>query len=227
MTFSKYASIVCARANGVVHSLKRLFYMPMNTKIQFFKTFIMPIFDYFLTLVIYFAKYVITKLSNCYYIIMAKLFDTNKSGKFNFSDKNDSEVEQTLTNYKLMLFITRVFIRLNMFIYKVTKHSKPSRLASCLKRQPVADTIACRLRSQLQDQLYVPFVNKDFGTKTFDFFGSIFYNNFLNNQSNLDIMSFKKTVLLPTNLRVCLIKFKSVFDKFDIMICKSYHYTCA
>ncbi len=93
---------------------------------------------------------------------MAKLLDANKSGKFNFSGKNDSKVVQTLIDYKLMPFISRVLTRLNMFIFKVTKHKKPSMLASCLQRNPVADTIACRLRSQHQDQLYEPFVKNTF-----------------------------------------------------------------
>ena len=36
--------------------IKRLFYLATSVKIQFFKTFILPYFDYCLSLIIYFPK---------------------------------------------------------------------------------------------------------------------------------------------------------------------------
>ena len=66
LIFSSYVSSICGRINGVLYSIKRLFYLPLSTKIQFFKTFILPLFDYCLTLSIYYEKYLITKLSSCY-----------------------------------------------------------------------------------------------------------------------------------------------------------------
>ena len=53
LTFSKYISITCGRVNSVMFSIKRLFYLPLSTKVQFFKSFILPLFDYCLTLSIY------------------------------------------------------------------------------------------------------------------------------------------------------------------------------
>ena len=79
LIFSTYISSVCGRVNGVLYSIKRLFYLPLSTKIQFFKTFILPLFDYCLTLSISYEKYLITKLSNCYYRTMMRLFGANKS----------------------------------------------------------------------------------------------------------------------------------------------------
>jgi len=42
--------------NRKLHSIKRLFYLATHVKIQFFKTLILPYFDYCLSLVIYFPK---------------------------------------------------------------------------------------------------------------------------------------------------------------------------
>ena len=99
LTFLKYISITCGRINSVIYSIKRLFFLPLATKIQFFKPFILPLFDYCL-LSIYNAKYIIAKWSNCYYITMAK-FNSNKSDNFNFSKKLFDEIQSFLAKYKL------------------------------------------------------------------------------------------------------------------------------
>ena len=53
LIFASYISSVFHKVNDVMYSIKRLFYLPLSTKIQFFKTFILPLFDYCLTLSIY------------------------------------------------------------------------------------------------------------------------------------------------------------------------------
>ena len=50
--------------NRKLHSIKRLFYLPFNAKIQFFKSFILPYFYYGLSLAIYFHKDAIRKCVN-------------------------------------------------------------------------------------------------------------------------------------------------------------------
>ena len=44
------------RVNKRLYSIKKVFYLSLNVKTQFFKTFILPHFDYCLALVIYFTK---------------------------------------------------------------------------------------------------------------------------------------------------------------------------
>ena len=101
MIFATYISSVCHKVNGIMYSMKRLFYLPLSTKIQFFKTFILPLFDYCLTLSIYYERYLITKLSNCYYTTMSRLFGTNKSDSFNFTNKSHDELQSFLAQYNL------------------------------------------------------------------------------------------------------------------------------
>ena len=66
-----------------------LFYMPTSVKVQFFKTFVLPYFDYCLTLSIYYTKTLIQKVCNCYYLALSKLFNSTKTDKFNFANSNE------------------------------------------------------------------------------------------------------------------------------------------
>ena len=117
--FHKYISMTCGRISNQLHSIKRLFFLPLATKIQFFKTFILPLFDYCLSLSIYNAKYIIAKFFNSYYIKMTKLF------KFNFANKSFDEVQSYLANYKLYSLTHRVLM-LDLFIFKTINNKCPS-----------------------------------------------------------------------------------------------------
>ena len=88
LIFSSYVSFICGRVNGKLYSMKRLLYLPLSTKVPCFKTFILPLFDYCLTLSINYEKYLITKLSNCFYTTSA-----NKSDSFNFYNKSHDELQ--------------------------------------------------------------------------------------------------------------------------------------
>ena len=60
-------------------------------KVQFFKIFILPYFDYCLSLIIYFHKSCIQRLANCYYLCLFKLFN------FKFSS-DDPAINEYLKN---------------------------------------------------------------------------------------------------------------------------------
>jgi len=231
LTFSKYISMTCGRINGVLHSIKRLFFLPLATKVQFFKTFILPLFDYCLSLSIYYAKYIIAKLSNCYYITMAKLFSSNRSDKFNFSNKSFDEIQSFLANYKLFSFSHRVFIRLDLFIFKIVNSNCPPYLSEKLKTIG-DDNIANNLRSNYMQQetqskdhskdmirksdhfdtIYVNRKNHVFGEKTFDHFGALFFNSFMASNKINKLLEFKQ--YLYKNLGILHHLFLDKFPKF-------------
>jgi hypothetical protein len=58
-----------------LHSIQKLFQLPLAVKIQFLKTFILPYFDYCATLCIYFSKEILQKLANTYNTCIFKLID--------------------------------------------------------------------------------------------------------------------------------------------------------
>ena len=56
VTLSTHCSNLKNIINRKMYSINRLFYLATSVKIQFFKTFILPYFDYCLSLIIYFPK---------------------------------------------------------------------------------------------------------------------------------------------------------------------------
>ncbi|RNA04729.1 RNA-directed DNA polymerase from mobile element jockey-like [Brachionus plicatilis] len=73
LNFTSHVNNLKATINKKLNSIKQLFFPSKPVKIQFFKTFILPHFDYCLSLTIYFSKPAIQSLSNSYYISLFKL----------------------------------------------------------------------------------------------------------------------------------------------------------
>ena len=135
LSFSKQTSSICKIVNCKLFSIKRLFYLSTDVKIQFFKSFILPYFDYCCSLFIYFPKVVIQKLSNLYYLCLYKLF------KFNFSSDDASVANQFLKKYGLFSFQHRILIRFCTFSYKIyMNHDSPTELQKQIKSN-VADLV--------------------------------------------------------------------------------------
>ena len=214
LNFAKYVSMVCGRVNNVLYSIKRLFFLPLATKIQFFKTFILPLFDYCLTLTIYYAKYIIAKLSNCYYLTMAKLFNSNKSDKFNFTNQSLDEIQMFLLKYNLYSFSHRVFVRFNLFMFKIINSKSPPLLYESIVVNK-EDIIANRLKSDNADKAYVPSCKQGYGEKTFAHFGALFYNIFVFNNVTISLNVFKNNIF--SNLISLHKLFIESFSKFNIL----------
>jgi hypothetical protein len=64
LNFEAHSSILKRNVSFNLHSIKRLFYLSASVKLKFFKTFIMPYFDYYSSLTIYFLKATIQKICN-------------------------------------------------------------------------------------------------------------------------------------------------------------------
>lgn len=92
MNFLKYVGYLRLNINRKLFSIKRLFFISNKVKIQFFKTFVLPYFDYCSTIYIYFSKQAIQKLSNTYNLSLYKLFnfkwDVKISNDFNELNNN-------------------------------------------------------------------------------------------------------------------------------------------
>ena len=73
LSFINYVSQLRITVNKKLFSIKNLFNLPTAVKLQFFKSFIMPHYDYCSTLFIYFNKDAIQKLVNSYNICLNKL----------------------------------------------------------------------------------------------------------------------------------------------------------
>jgi hypothetical protein len=63
LNFFNHVSLLKAKVNKRLFSINKLFYLAKAVKIQFFKSFILPLFDYCLSLCIYFSKKLFKNLS--------------------------------------------------------------------------------------------------------------------------------------------------------------------
>ena len=75
LNFRLHAANIRLIVNKKMFSIKKLFYLAFSVKLQFFKSFILPYFDYCLSLLIYFPKSTIQKLKNSYDFCLLKLFN--------------------------------------------------------------------------------------------------------------------------------------------------------
>ena len=98
LNFDKYSTQLRGIINRKLYSIKRIFYLTRSVKIQFFKTFLLPYFDYCLSLFIYFSKTAVKRISNAYYICLDKLFkfkmETKSVLNNGFIDTNEVSVDE-------------------------------------------------------------------------------------------------------------------------------------
>ena len=78
---------------------------------QFFKTFLLPYFDYCLSLAIYYIKNAFQKLCYLYYKVLTKLF------KFQLDNIELDWVNEYLKRFNLFSFQHRLVYRLSLFLF--------------------------------------------------------------------------------------------------------------
>jgi hypothetical protein len=150
-------------------SIKRLFYLNTSVKIQFFKTFLLPYFDYCLSLYIYFPKSAIQRICNIYNICLYKLFkfkiETNNIMDEAFiEDDTDPNLENHdelsvqrkkddlydriqrfnahLAGYKLESFQMRLYKKLMIFGHIIIHNSEaPENLKNAIENQTADSTL--------------------------------------------------------------------------------------
>ena len=88
----------------------------MSVKIQFLKSFILPFYDYCLSLFIYFPKATIQKISNTFYncidkLLKIKIEDLKSSEIDSFSEKDNNIDKHQIMNYNNKLKKSCVFLR--------------------------------------------------------------------------------------------------------------------
>ena len=117
--------------NKQLYSINRLFYLSHKVQIQFLKSFILPYFDYCMSLLIYFPKRAIQKLANTYYYCIQKLLRINPSVT-RLEDFN--KINNQLSQYNLECLQHRLIKRIARFIHKIYNNQySPSGLKSLLK----------------------------------------------------------------------------------------------
>ena len=111
-----------------MYSIKRLFFLCTSVKIHFFKTFILPYFDYCLSLIIYFPSSAYQSLNNCFNLCLYKLFKFKPE-----IVEKDEEVDEIkimndfiekLHSYHLFTLQSRIYNKLLMFSHSIKTNSR-------------------------------------------------------------------------------------------------------
>ena len=220
LNFNKYSCDLRLIINRKLYSIKRLFYLCTSVKVQFFKTFIMPYFDYCLSLLIYFPKATIQRLNDCFNLCLFKLFGL----KFNKNVNDLNNFNNQLECYGMVSFKHRFIEKVLTFIHKIeNEEGAPPDLKKKLKKNSTVNKGEYNLRNK--NLFQQPEINNNhFGRETFSYFFSKLVNNFCfqnfnnNNKNNfcdlnLKFLIFKNVVRNNNNL--FLSKFLNLFPKFN------------
>jgi len=199
LNFDLAASELVLSINRKLYAIKRIFYLSNSVKLQFFKTFILPFFDFGLSLMIYFSQNAINKLSKAYYNCIFKLFHIN------CTLISEIEINSFLRPYNLWSFQSRLLIKLSCFAFNILKApNSPTDLKAQLIPQTSLDKYTLRDSTRLN---FVPErSNCKYGDLTFKhFYVNLFnkiplqftvFDEFLFNQ----LKNFKQCIFGKQNL---------------------------
>lgn len=192
-------------------SIQKLYHLSFQVRLQFFKTFILPHFDYCLTLMIYFPKHTIQKIANCYYYCLFKLFSINPTIN-NTHDINQFNIE--LEKLNINTLVHRLIYRLSTFIYNIYNKSIILELKSSFIFKFNTST---RYELRNRNHLVVPSIGKynDYYKHSFHYFFSKFINQFLIQDMILSEATFKSRV--KNNLNLFFVDYIATFNKFDLI----------
>ena len=208
-----------------MYSIKRLFYLCTSVKIQFFKTFILPYFDYCLSLIIYFPTAAYQSLCNCFNLCLFKFFKFKPelNSEEEDDDKIMSDFLKKLQSYQLFTFQARIYNKLLIFAHGIKTNARsPLELQSSLNLPltpndqtvegflPVLGTY--ELRGRRVEKSVIP--ETKFETLTFKHFFPKLLKTFKIFDFSLRRESFRLQVNL--NLNENLKIFLTHFPKFDI-----------
>ena len=235
LNFSEHISITKKIINRKIFSIKRLFYLSTAAKIQFFKTFIMPYFDYCSSLLLYYPKSSISKLKNCFNLCLFKLFkfqpDFNYQNEFLLDEELDkekimSDFSNKLNAYGLCTYQKRLLDRFLLFTHSLLSNSDaPQILLDSLKQkvsepndsEPEPEIL--NLRSGARIKSVVP------ETKYGNLTTTYFFNRFIEKVGGLqffklNIRAFR--LMIDRDFAELLRIFVRNFSKFDFSYFTNY-----
>ena len=218
LNFKEHIDNISLIINSKLFSIKRLFNLCTSVKIQFFKTFILPYFDYCISLFIYFNKETLQKLCNKYYLVLFKLFNIEFSEFTNLDDINSFLREK----YGVSAFQHRIFHRISIFSFKLLNFlNKPKTLHECVLdnflEKSAADVlpnnnINIKLRNN-KEIIYSRSINKHEQT-TFGYFNSKLIDSIGCSNFNLPYSSFVSYIKL--NINSLVEYFSTKYCKFNL-----------
>lgn len=200
LQFKEHIIDLKKRVNKRLYSIKKIFYLSQSVKNQFFKTFILPHFDYCLALVVYLTKMQVENLAKFYSICLYRLLGIK------LLDFDVQEQKERLEKFLILPFKYRICYRISMFVYKIMNKQILSNFYSKLVFKDSA-YFRCR---ELVD---VPDIRTNYGRLSLTYFLPRFVNNVMKSAFHLEMKMFKQQ--LNSNLNLIFENFCKNFNNFS------------
>ena len=113
LTFEPHVKLLRTKVTQKLFAIKKIFFLSYKIKVHFFKTFILPHFDYCSSLFIYFSNTLLDNIKGLYNNCLFHLFDLD------FRGKSIEEQFETLKPLNLLPFKYRIFLRFSTFCFKI------------------------------------------------------------------------------------------------------------
>ena len=213
LIFKENVSNISSKVYASLFSLKSKFFLSIETKLQFFKTFILPHFDYCISLSIYYSIELRQQLVKLYKFCLRKLlnikFHNENNDKFNTQETNN-----LLKQYNLFSFEYRVFYRLSLFIHKINLNKFPLGLFNLIN---LNSSVKNSYNLRNKNAYFIPYL-KNCTSKFSDLTFAIFFTKLINSlflfNFNYPFFIFKNFLL--SNLDSLYRKFNCDFKFFTL-----------
>lgn len=204
LTFKKHVEYLQKTINQKLFAIKKIFYLPIKIKLHFFKTFILPHFDYCISLYLFFTKSLLNKLEKIY---NSCLFHLLKIDLHNMTlDEQQAKLIQSKSN--LFPFFYRFFYRLSLFSFKVLNNQILSDIRNKLIFKHKTYN-SYNLRDKTRSIFYVQKCKLDKCFNRLSLFLPRFCNNILRFSTFTPLKQFKQFILL--NISEHFLKFSQSF----------------
>ena len=199
LIFNKYVDSLKKSVNTKLYSISKIFYLSYPIKIQFFKTFIQPHFDYCSSLTIYMSKTLISQIEKLFNNCVFKLL------KINLFYKTLDEQYSCLHEFNILPYKLRIFSNLCSFSHKILNN----KILPNIKKNLSNSTVTYNLRDK--PIFVVPKYRTKSGSKRLTIFLSNFINKTIRFSYMLTFTDFK--YFISSNI---LILFKNMPTQYSL-----------
>ena len=195
LNFNKHVRNIKTNVCKKLFTIKNLFFLSFEIKVHFFKTFLLPHFDYCASLFIHYNHTQIDKINKTYNLCLYVLLGL----ELNHLSLEDQQ--EKLKPLNILPYRYRLLFRFSLFAYKIVNNFILNDIKNILK--PIVK--AANTRATSSNLYEVPLVLSYCGCKRISLSLATMMNKVLKNFTNLILKDFKEIIL--GNLSFLYLKF--------------------
>jgi hypothetical protein len=199
--FDKHVKNLKSSVCSKLFAIKNLFFLSFDIKVHFFKTFLLPHFDYCSSLFVYLSNFLVNKLNKLYNLCLYILL------RLELNYLTVESQQELLEPLNLMPFKYRLFYRFSLFSHKILNKHFLLNISDLLK--PIIKTYCTREKNT--NIFEIPLILSNSGAKRISIVLSMMVNKVLRNSTNLSFKDFSEYIL--SNLHFLFLKFSQFILK--------------